>query len=171
MHLVTVQRKSQALCATDSVWPVLVREHCNRLNWLRYWKISARLFPESFLNLQCNKMERLHIFTLQFCRDRLHRNFPQKWMDCGVPDTWPPGSPDLTAPHNFFWLHTEYCVRSTIAHPLPMSGLRTRNIWTALAYRHDKCRTANGALTEGLRTGKCPSRIWSWWIPSKHGNC
>ena len=125
-------------------------------------------FPRKFPNdLKCNKMERLHIFTLQFCRDHLHRNFPQKWMEYGVPDTWPPGSPDLTTPHYFFWLHTQdtACVRFAIAHSLPVLGLRT-----ALAYRHDKCRAANGALTEGLRTGKCRSRIWSSPILSKHVN-
>jgi len=93
-------------------------------------------------------------------------------MDCGVPDTWPPGSPDHSAPHYFFWSRTQdtVCVRSAISHPLPVFGLRTRNIWTALTYRHDKCRTADGALTEGLGTDKCQPWIWSSPILSKHVN-
>jgi len=64
--------------------------------------------------------------------------------------------------------HKGYCVRSSTAYPLPVLGLRTRNVWTALAHKHDKCRAANGALTEGLGTGKCRPRLWSSPILSKH---
>jgi hypothetical protein len=63
--------------------------------------------------------------------------------------------------------HTGHSARSSIARPFLVFGLSKRNIWSALAYRHDKCRAANGALTEGLRTDKCQSRIWSSHILSK----
>jgi hypothetical protein len=77
--------------------------------------------------------------------------------------SWPHSTPLLLVA-----THTGYCVRSAIAYPLPVLGLRSRNVWTALAHKHDKCRAANGALTEGLGNGKCLSQIWSSPILSKH---
>ena len=42
-------------------------------------------------------------FHIEF-RFLLDGKFPCKWIDRGVPITWTPRSPNLTAPELFFWV-------------------------------------------------------------------
>jgi hypothetical protein len=46
-------------------------------------------------------------------REFLHDYFPNCWLSCGRPQTWPPRSPGLTPPDYFLWGYTKSLVSET----------------------------------------------------------
>jgi len=172
MHLVMVQSKSQVLYATDSC---LVCSYQNALRQVALTEILkdfptsfSRKFPNDLTVQQNGASSHFHFAVLSGSpASKISTEMDKLWRPWYLATwiSWP-----LSTSLHLLAAHTGNCARSSIAHPLLVFGVSTRNVWSALAYRHDKCRAANGALTEGLGTGKCQSRIWSSHILTKYVN-